>query len=295
MGPRRFVLTEDVVKIAVSKVDMLQDFAVCFSSVYCGPLALMYPTSLRNKGNSPCSRSTLLHQRDSALADFLKCRFEATKFLWTQFREHSLHLPGMLSKGSSNEVLASWGEGNDPHAPVFGALDPADKALRKETVDSDTDRAWGQIDDWAYRIDGQRPFVQQDFEHGEIRQAEPRIFYIRGCVPRQRSHRLHHYQPDVVRPLDASGHKKLESPQKYTSSIRLTSIYMTPMQWRRIEKENPVMRTASVIARYLAGMIFLVMGLNGFLNFIPLPPPGGIAGQFMGALYVSHYLWVIFA
>ena len=37
------------------------------------------------------------------------------------------------------------------------------------------------------------------------------------------------------------------------------------------------------------------MGLNGFLNFIPLPPPGGIAGQFMGALYVSHYLWVIFA
>ena len=55
------------------------------------------------------------------------------------------------------------------------------------------------------------------------------------------------------------------------------------------------MRTASAIARYLAGVIFLVMGLNGFLNFIPLPPPGGMAGQFMGALYVSHYLWVIFA
>ena len=54
------------------------------------------------------------------------------------------------------------------------------------------------------------------------------------------------------------------------------------------------MRNASVIARYLAGMTFLVMGLNGFLNFIPLPPPGGVAGQFMGALYVSHYVWVIF-
>ena len=54
------------------------------------------------------------------------------------------------------------------------------------------------------------------------------------------------------------------------------------------------MRTASTIARYLAGVIFLVFGLNGFLNFIPLPPPGGIAGQFMGALYASHYLWVIF-
>jgi len=55
------------------------------------------------------------------------------------------------------------------------------------------------------------------------------------------------------------------------------------------------MRTASLIAQYLAGVIFLIMGLNGFLNFIPLPPPGGVAGQFIGALYVSHYLWVIFA
>ena len=55
------------------------------------------------------------------------------------------------------------------------------------------------------------------------------------------------------------------------------------------------MKTASVIARYLAGVIFLVMGLNGFLNFIPFPPPGGIAGQFIAALYVSHYLRVIFA
>jgi putative oxidoreductase len=62
-----------------------------------------------------------------------------------------------------------------------------------------------------------------------------------------------------------------------------------------IEKENSVMKTASVIARYLAGVIFLVFGLNGFLHFIPLPPPEGVAGQFMGALYVSHYLWVIFA
>jgi putative oxidoreductase len=55
------------------------------------------------------------------------------------------------------------------------------------------------------------------------------------------------------------------------------------------------MRIASIVARYLAGLIFLVMGLNGFLHFIPFPPPSGVAGQFMGALYVSHYLWVIFA
>jgi putative oxidoreductase len=55
------------------------------------------------------------------------------------------------------------------------------------------------------------------------------------------------------------------------------------------------MKTASTIARRLAGVIFLVFGLNGFLHFIPLPPPSGVAGQFMGALFVSHYLTLIFA
>ena len=50
-----------------------------------------------------------------------------------------------------------------------------------------------------------------------------------------------------------------------------------------------------LIERTYYGLIFLVMEMNGFLHFIPFPPPPGIAGQFMDALYVSHYLWVIFA
>lgn len=53
------------------------------------------------------------------------------------------------------------------------------------------------------------------------------------------------------------------------------------------------MRIASAIARYLAGVIFLTFGLNGFLHFLPLPLPDGVAGQFMGVLFVSHYLTVI--
>jgi putative oxidoreductase len=54
------------------------------------------------------------------------------------------------------------------------------------------------------------------------------------------------------------------------------------------------MRVAGLIARYLLGLIFLVFGANGFLHFIPMPPPSGVAGQFMGALFVSHVLVVIF-
>src|SRR6266705_1174285 len=117
----------------------------------------------------------------------------------------------MLSESGNDEVLPSRGEGNDPHAAVLGALDPADQALLHEAVDSDTDRAWGQIDDWAYRIDGQRPFVQQGFQHAEIREAEPGLFNTSGRIPRQGAHRLHHDQPGVVRPLKASRHKKPES------------------------------------------------------------------------------------
>ena len=47
------------------------------------------------------------------------------------------------------------------------------------------------------------------------------------------------------------------------------------MEWLPIPKENLVMRTASAIARYLAGVIFLVFGLNGFLNF-PFPRRGAL-------------------
>ena len=54
------------------------------------------------------------------------------------------------------------------------------------------------------------------------------------------------------------------------------------------------MKIATVIARFLLGLIFLVFGLNGFLHFIPAPPPTGIAGQFVGALFVSNYLVVVF-
>lgn len=55
------------------------------------------------------------------------------------------------------------------------------------------------------------------------------------------------------------------------------------------------MRIASVIARYLLGLIFLVFGLNGFLHFIPMPPPkGALAAQFGGAIFASHYWVVVF-
>src|SRR5437762_12713524 len=56
------------------------------------------------------------------------------------------------------------------------------------------------------------------------------------------------------------------------------------------------MKILTLIARLLLGLIFVVFGLNGFLNFLRMGSmPTGLAGQFMGALFLSHYYWVIAA
>jgi len=56
------------------------------------------------------------------------------------------------------------------------------------------------------------------------------------------------------------------------------------------------MRIVTLIARILLGLVFLVFGLNGFLNFLNTgPAPTGLAGQFLGALILSHYYWVVAA
>ena len=54
------------------------------------------------------------------------------------------------------------------------------------------------------------------------------------------------------------------------------------------------MKIAALVSRILLGLIFVVLGLNGFLNFLNMGPmPTGLAGQFLGALAQSHYLFVV--
>lgn len=56
------------------------------------------------------------------------------------------------------------------------------------------------------------------------------------------------------------------------------------------------MKILVLIARILLGLVFVVFGLNAFLNFLNTGPmPTGLAGQFVGALALSHYFWVVAA
>jgi len=53
------------------------------------------------------------------------------------------------------------------------------------------------------------------------------------------------------------------------------------------------MKIVTIIARILLGLMFFVFGLNPFLKFLPMPQLEGVWGQFLGALFVSHYVWLV--
>lgn len=56
------------------------------------------------------------------------------------------------------------------------------------------------------------------------------------------------------------------------------------------------MKIASIIARYLLGLVFTVFGLNGFLNFIHQAPPANpLALQFLVSISLSHFAAFFFA
>jgi len=55
------------------------------------------------------------------------------------------------------------------------------------------------------------------------------------------------------------------------------------------------MKIAVIIARILLGFIFVFFGLNGFLQFLKAPLPGGMAGQFLSVFFQSHWVLAVSA
>jgi putative oxidoreductase len=53
------------------------------------------------------------------------------------------------------------------------------------------------------------------------------------------------------------------------------------------------MKLAGAVSRYFLGLMFLIFGLNDFLNFIPAKMPPGRAGEFAELLLSSHYVWAV--
>jgi len=178
-----------------------------------------------------------------------------------------------LEKLSNAEFHNYW---RDTHGPIAGRIPQLHRYVQSHRI-----QAAGAVGAESPYDGEAEVLIDSTDAFAELRKSQE---YLEGALDDK---------PDVLGFLSAVGHKNLNPSEVYP--INYLDIKMIDaLQWS-IAKETMVIRTASVIARYLAGVIFHVCGLNSFLNFIPLPPPGGIAGQFMGALYASHYLWVIFA
>ena len=55
------------------------------------------------------------------------------------------------------------------------------------------------------------------------------------------------------------------------------------------------MKIVVILSRILLGAIFVTLGLNAYLHFLPKQLPPGIAGQFVGAMFRSHYILFVSA
>jgi len=54
------------------------------------------------------------------------------------------------------------------------------------------------------------------------------------------------------------------------------------------------MKIATITARILLGLIFVIFGSNAFLHFLPMPPlPQNLAGEYLHAFITSGYVYAI--
>jgi putative oxidoreductase len=55
------------------------------------------------------------------------------------------------------------------------------------------------------------------------------------------------------------------------------------------------MKAATIVARILLGLVFVVFGSNVWFQFLPAPPMKGPIGAMMGAMFETHYIHIIAA
>ncbi|HEV8001500.1 MAG TPA: hypothetical protein VGP63_16560 [Planctomycetaceae bacterium] len=85
-------------------------------------------------------------------------------------------------------------------------------------------------------------------------------------------------------------------PSEFPGKSNLNPLSRQNHYIRTQAKKETFMKIATTIARYLLALVFIVFGLNGFLHFIPQPPPSSeMAGQFFTVMFASHYLVFVFA
>ncbi len=210
--------------------------------------------------------------------------------VFTQFfqKPDIFHRGGVLAKASGNQRSSLGRQFNPAHPSVVRVILARNEPSFNQPIDSHADGSRSEPDLWANRIHRERAFMQERFQDAEIGVAQLRPLDALLRVREQRLKGFHQNEPDMnAGGVLACGHSFPLHSNIILTQIVLMSIYC-------VSNKLTNMKIITVIARFLLGFIFLVFGLNGFIHFIPSSPPSGTAGQFVGALFVSHYLVPIF-
>jgi hypothetical protein len=142
-----------------------------------------------------------------ALSYPLETGLKLPQFLRAQFRKDLFYHRGVLLKDRNDYTPPLFCERDDSHAPVVGAIGPAHQPLPAKAIDGDANRSGRQFNDRSDCIYGQRPFVQQRFEHPKVGISEPGIQHPGRGVPGEGAHRLEQNQPSVDGRIGTFFHK----------------------------------------------------------------------------------------
>jgi uncharacterized membrane protein YphA (DoxX/SURF4 family) len=101
-------------------------------------------------------------------------------------------------------------------------------------------------------------------------------------------------RPDERDPARLRGPKKPRAGPAQLDIRKITSLYNFAIGISNQPSHHVRMKIATIIARVLLGLIFLIFGSNAFLHFLPMPPlPQGVAGEYLHAFFASGYVYVI--
>ena len=195
----------------------------------------------------------------------------------------------MLAKPADNQRPPFGCQLNPAHSTIVWVILARNEPSFNQPIDSHADGSRREPDLWANRIDRERALMEENFQDAKIGVAQLCPLDALRCVGKKRLKRFHENEPDMhtggVLPRSCS------FPLHFKLYLDTDCIDVNILDINTTETH---MKIIAVIARFFLGFIFLVFGLNGFLHFIPSSPPAGTAGQFVGALFVSHYLVPIF-
>ena len=102
----------------------------------------------------------------------------------------------MRAENAADQRPSGCGKRHERHPTILWASLSADESFFFEAIDSGGDRSAGEHDVSSDRIDGERAFMQKDFQDSKVRDAEPGRGDTTGIDLSESAVSLHQNEPE---------------------------------------------------------------------------------------------------